>query len=239
MDYRPRIMVVDWLNTIWKTDLPANAKYLACYLRRFMNDERDMAWPSLRKIEGETGLSHPTVLKYLNILESEGWLVKESGSFNKSNTYFAAIPEVLNECIADVGVGKQLTQGVGKEVTQGTKGGYLGVGKEVTSNKQIEINNKNSPYYPIAEMMWEHIQPITKSNKVNLDSWANDLRLLHEMDGRSVEDIKAVFIWANRDQFWRTNILSASKLRTQFPKLYAQRQAKVGSGGWRKAMGGA
>lgn len=108
--------------------------------------------------------------------------------------------------------------------------------------EEEKIVAKNAPYLPMAEAMWEAIQPITKSKKANLNSWANDLRLLHEADGRSMEDIKNVFYWANHDQFWRQNILSASKLRAQFPTLYAQRQAKVGTsaqGGWRKALGGA
>jgi hypothetical protein len=135
VEYKPRVVVVDWLNTIWSTDLPSYSKLLACYLRRFMNDEKDMAWPSLARIEGETGLSHATVLKYLGVLEDEGWLVKQSGNFTTSNTYFASLPEELGRSCADLGVGRVLTKGRSPR--------DQGVGRHVTTNKQLEINNRN------------------------------------------------------------------------------------------------
>lgn len=52
-----------------------------------------------------------------------------------------------------------------------------------------------------------------------LEAWANDVRLMVERDGRSIERIKAVIIWAQADGFWRDNILSVAKLREQFDKL--------------------
>lgn len=107
--------------------------------------------------------------------------------------------------------------------------------EEVEEEK--EKNVANAPFVPIAETMWERIQPITKQKKPKLDSWANDLRLLHERDGRSLEDIQAVFIWANGDDFWRTNILSAGKLRKQFPTLFAQYQKSKPTSDWRRQLG--
>lgn len=50
-------------------------------------------------------------------------------------------------------------------------------------------------------------------------AWANEIRLMREQDGRAPPDIRRVFEWANRDKFWRNNILSASKLREKFDDL--------------------
>jgi hypothetical protein len=112
----------NWVKLILKTDMPSNAKYLGLYLSTWMNSSHDVAWPSLKRIEGETGLSHPSVLKYLNKLVEEGWLVKQSGDRITSNRYWINVP-------------KQVIEEVGKVATYVTSG--EGVGKEVTSNNNI------------------------------------------------------------------------------------------------------
>lgn len=56
-------------------------------------------------------------------------------------------------------------------------------------------------------------QPIT------ISKWADTLRLMREQDGRAPPEIRKVFEWANRDSFWRSNILSANKLREKFDQL--------------------
>jgi hypothetical protein len=112
----------DWQKIILqKTDLPSNAKYMALYLATYMNLNRDVAWPSQKTIERETGLSHPSVLKYLDLLCSEGWVGKQSGNRVDSNRYWITFP---NE------VGKEFTY-----VISGEK-----VGKEVTSNNNTITN---------------------------------------------------------------------------------------------------
>ncbi|MED2763462.1 phage replisome organizer N-terminal domain-containing protein [Bacillus thuringiensis] len=54
----------------------------------------------------------------------------------------------------------------------------------------------------------------------NLESWANDIRLMQERDNRSLEDIKKVMDWCQKDTFWMNNVLSIAKLRKQFDQLY-------------------
>lgn len=56
----------------------------------------------------------------------------------------------------------------------------------------------------------------------NLETWANDIRLIREQDGRESEEIRSLFDWANQDDFWRANILSPRKLRKQWDQLQAQ-----------------
>lgn len=54
---------------------------------------------------------------------------------------------------------------------------------------------------------------------ITIQRWANELRLMREQDGRGPPEIRKVFDWANRDTFWRSNILSAKKLREKFDTL--------------------
>jgi len=59
--------------------------------------------------------------------------------------------------------------------------------------------------------------------------WAKDIDLLVRLDNRSVDDIEKVIKYAQSDNFWKTNILSAKSLRKAFPKLYLR--VKFGDNG--------
>ena len=63
------------------------------------------------------------------------------------------------------------------------------------------------------------IYPTVSKNPPDTQKWANDIRLMHERDARSYDDIKRIIEWCQQDSFWQNNILSASKLRKQFGKL--------------------
>lgn len=91
--------VVDWLNCIWLTDLPSNAKFIACYLRKFMNSQKDIAYPSYARMIKETGLSRGCLAKYLALLESEGWIVRDK-TIGSNTTYIAVLPQILSDGLA-------------------------------------------------------------------------------------------------------------------------------------------
>ena len=55
--------------------------------------------------------------------------------------------------------------------------------------------------------------------KPKLDSWANDIRLIRERDGKTHREICELFKWANNDNFWQANILSPKKLRAKWDEL--------------------
>ena len=57
------------------------------------------------------------------------------------------------------------------------------------------------------------------------ESWANEIRLMRERDGRSHKDICELFKWANQNEFWASNILSPAKLREKWDQLEIKRNA--------------
>jgi hypothetical protein len=75
-----------------------------------------------------------------------------------------------------------------------------------------------------------------KAHKPNLDAWANEIRLTREIDGRTDDEIRGVFGWANADSFWRSNILSPAKLRKQFTTLYTKMKEPQSNGRGNKQM---
>lgn len=71
-----------------------------------------------------------------------------------------------------------------------------------------------------AKWMFKRIQVINPTQKApKWFDWANDIRLMREIDGRTHEQICALFDWASRDSFWHKNILSTKSLRKHFDTL--------------------
>lgn len=97
-----KLSMINWLNCVWESDLPPYSKYLACYLRKFMNDNQDMAWPSYDRMTYETGLARATVNKYLNTLESYGFLQIDRGKQHKNTVYMATFPTKLQDHICNI-----------------------------------------------------------------------------------------------------------------------------------------
>lgn len=69
----------------------------------------------------------------------------------------------------------------------------------------------------------EKVKPFPKQPV--MAAWANDVRLMRELDGRSHREICELFQWASKDAFWHTNILSPAKLRAKWDTLSLQRDA--------------
>lgn len=56
--------------------------------------------------------------------------------------------------------------------------------------------------------------------------WYNEIRLMIDKDGYTFQQIYEMVLWCQADSFWRTNILSADKLRKQAGKLILLMQKK-------------
>jgi len=91
-----------------------------------------------------------------------------------------------------------------------------------------ESNPIQSPALPVADnddvklarFMYQRILVIQpKVKEPRFDKWANTIRLMREQDGRTHKQIQDAFIFANKDQFWKSNILSPDALRKQIDKL--------------------
>lgn len=67
----------------------------------------------------------------------------------------------------------------------------------------------------------ETIKP--SSRKTDLTTWANDVRLMRQIDGHDHREICELFKWASKDSFWCSNILSPAKLRKQWDTLTLQK----------------
>ena len=74
-----------------------------------------------------------------------------------------------------------------------------------------------------AKFIFDSISGRTMDTKEpNWVGWANELRLMRDIDKRASEHIAALFNFANTHSFWSTVILSPSSLRKNWGKVAAQ-----------------
>lgn len=100
------------------------------------------------------------------------------------------------------------------------------------TNKELKYDSDNT-YFKMAVYFHSKISVVAKDAgvehliaKANLQRYADDFRKLVEIDIEASQDdeaakkqVKDVIDFATTDDFWKTNILSAAKLRKQFMKL--------------------
>jgi phage replication O-like protein O len=94
--------------------------------------------------------------------------------------------------------------------------------KPVKSSKYDEDNT----YYKMAAYFHKRVAATAKESGVehlikraNLQTWADDFRKLIEIDKITKQKAKEVMDWVTKDDFWKTNVLSARKLREKFGEL--------------------
>lgn len=96
--------------------------------------------------------------------------------------------------------------------------------KKPTKTKKYDESNT---YYKMAIYFHKMVSAVAKEagvehliKKANLQKWADDFRKLVELDGvKDKKQILAVMDWVTKDDFWRTNVLSAKKFREKFGEL--------------------
>lgn len=68
--------------------------------------------------------------------------------------------------------------------------------------------------------MFELVRKVNPTaREANFDKWANEVRLMREIDGRTHTEICELFLWAKKDNFWCANIQSPGKLREKWDTL--------------------
>lgn len=99
--------------------------------------------------------------------------------------------------------------------------------KEKPKNKpkKLKYDEENS-YYKMATYFYSKLDEMAQEEglghllkRANMQRWADDMRKLIEIDKIDKHTAKEVMDWVVADPFWKANVLSAAKLREQFPKL--------------------
>ncbi len=102
--------------------------------------------------------------------------------------------------------------------------------KKAETKKKYDEDNT---YYKMALYFYERVGKVANEagiahliKKSNMQTWADDMRKLIEIDEVDKRLAKEVMDWVGTDNFWKANILSAKKLREKFMELAIKMKAQ-------------
>ncbi|WP_198013919.1 replication protein [Desulforegula conservatrix] len=104
---------------------------------------------------------------------------------------------------------------------------------ELKPEKKTKIYSFSEKHLLLADLLHDEIlknKPDFKFPGNYRNEWSDTARLMTDRDKREPEDIKAIILWSQSDEFWKSNILSMSKLRIQFDKLQMQQKKQPMNG---------
>lgn len=120
-----------------------------------------------------------------------------------------------------------------KQLTTNKNDKELKNGKEDInlSSRKCKAYDEESIPYQLSLRLFKNIRKNNPAFKEpNLQKWSDDFRLMMERDNRTEEQITYLINWCQQDSFWKSNILSPSKLRKQFDlliiKVTSEKQGK-------------
>ena len=93
--------------------------------------------------------------------------------------------------------------------------------KDIMSSKSARrIYEDSSPYFQLSQYLFSKmVQNNPEAKKPNYQQWADDIRKMVELDGRKLDQVQGMIDWSQADEFWKTNILSAKKLREKYDQM--------------------
>jgi hypothetical protein len=213
-----------------------------------------------RIIELETGYNRETIAKLLNRFEGYGKIKYDDKTtevflVNWLKFNLTSSPKVIGcirrelENVKNDGfrrqISRQLTE---KEKKKDRVSIGYGYGIDTLSQEKEKEKEKKESSRPkltftdddmkAAKWMFSRIQKLNSSAKQpNFERWANDIRLMRDVDGKDHKAVCELFKWANEHDFWQRNILSPGKLREKWDQLTMQSlESKPGKAAAKSAL---
>ncbi|MDF1507645.1 helix-turn-helix domain-containing protein [Robertmurraya sp. DFI.2.37] len=203
-------------NVRYDKDLTPNAKLLYGEITALCN-EKGFCWATNNYFSELYGVSKKSISKWINQLIQKGYVSSEiqfkEGSKEIFHRYLRIVPYPTEE--------KFHTPMEEKVKDNNTViNNTLNNTKEYKPSRRKQVYDKDSIHYQLALRLFENILANNPDfKKPNLQNWANDVRLMIERDNRTEKQISYLMDWVQNDSFWKSNILSVSKLRDKFDQL--------------------
>lgn len=104
----------------------------------------------------------------------------------------------------------------------------------IPSKTKLKIFSAEDKEYLLAEYLSKKIsERLNKplKDEKTLQKWSAEFEKMIRLDKNDIEEIKEVLIFSQKNNFWQSNILSASKFRKQYLTLLAQMNSNYKKGG--------
>ena len=211
-------------------DLTIDAKAIYAFMASF-SGAGNTSFPSVKFITDKLGISRQRFNKHRKLLEDKGYITikkerKSDGSW-ESNVYtLETLPRLQNPTLDNLTLDNPTS-------------GNVTTNNNTINNNTINNNTKSTSrsklkfethHLKLAELLYKEIlHNNPQHKKPNLESWANDFRLMMEIDKREGKEIQELILFSQSHDFWYKNILSAGKLREKYDVLILEKNGKQGS----------
>jgi phage replication O-like protein O len=148
-------------------------------------------------------------------------------SFNKNHDEWLDCPLISQQTELTANMPTELTANMPTELTANMPPKKEIIKEIIKENtRQQKTYDEGSTFYKMAKYFHDKVSIVAKDAgvehlvaKANLQKWADDFRKLIEIDQIDKRLAKEVMDWVVKDTFWKTNVLSAKKLRERFTDL--------------------
>ena len=179
-----------------------------------------------KAISEDTGQKESTVYRNLKLLEKLHMI-----SVKSNNKY--SVVKVLNYCVyqgseieSEQPVNNQRTT-TEQPVDTDKNDKNVKNDKNISSSRANKFADDAIESILASELFNLVLGNNQKAKEPNMQTWAKVFDLIIRVDNRSVDDIRKVMTWSQKDGFWQGNILSPSALRKQFDKLVVQMRTGI------------
>lgn len=195
--------------------LTANAKLLYGEITALAN-EKGYCWAGDRYFAELYGVSKTTIQSWIKALTDNGYITKEL-------IYREGTKEILNRYIRIVAYPTQENLGTPTQENLRDNNTSFNNTFNKTNKEEVETSSRkySDEHFRLASKLQNNlIDDFPKEmKKVDLDKWADVIRLMEEKDQNTIEQIDYVLSWLPSNSFWFGNIRSAKKLRDKFETL--------------------
>ena len=221
------------LEAIYKTRMSDyEHRVFMLIIRKTYGFSKKEDWISLSQIAAETSIRLSHTCRTINKLLARNMIKKENKLASVQKDYEQWVTQIGN-------LPKQVTlpkQVIGVTQTGNKKLPKQGDTKDNkdTSTKEIRISSPKFLPDSMPMLLAENLKNLILQNKSDyifkgedfLEKWAYGFEKMIRLDKRDPTRIKEVMRWALKNSFWRSNILSAAKLREKFDSLELKMQQK-------------
>ncbi len=234
---------------IWQESTPEQKTILITLLMMANHQEKEWEWKGERykALPGQFVTSLPSIVKK----SGKGITIQNvRTALARFEKYEFLTDESTNKNRLITIVNWELYQSKEDEITDGLTGNQQATNRQLTANKNDKNNkniNNNIPLkkeskiftnedkeYLLAEYLSKqiskHLDKPLREEK-DLQKWANEFEKMVRLDKYDINEIKEVLVFSQKNDFWQTNILSASKFRKQYLTLLAQMKRENKKGG--------
>src|SRR5699024_2248891 len=216
-------------------DLSIDAKAIYAFMASFAG-AGNTSFPSVNLITDMLGISRQRFNKHRKLLEDKGYItIKKNrtpeGSWGNNVYTLETLPRLQN-LTSDNLTSDNLT-------SDNPTSGNVTTNNNTFNNNTINNNTKSTSrsklkfethHLKLAELLYKEIlHNNPQHKKPNLESWANDFRLMMEIDKREGKEIQELILFSQSHDFWYKNILSAGKLREKYDVLILEKNGKQGN----------